>query len=192
MEKNPIQRFQEVYTRAGQCGLELAEAASLATSDKDGRPSVRVVLLKDYDEEGFVFYTNLKSRKAKDIEQNPLVSLCFWWAPLQEQVRIEGPAEVVSDAEADAYFATRDRESQIGAWASHQSDKLGSSDELAKSFESSTKEFEGAEVPRPPHWGGYRLIPEEIEFWIGKPHRLHERFLYKRQNGSWVMTMLYP
>ncbi len=192
MEKNPITRFREVFERASKSGLDLPEAAALATAADGKRPSVRMVLLKGFDDEGFVFYTNVESNKGTHIARNPNVALCFWWPTLQEQVRIEGPVARVSDKEADAYFATRDRESQIGAWASRQSRELDSKEALQRAFEDASKEYEKKRVPRPPYWSGYRLRPERMEFWLGRPHRLHERYLYARKDGEWIVKMLYP
>ena len=192
MEKNPIKRFHEAFARARDAGAELFDAAALATVGKDGRPSARMVLVKEVTERGFVFYTNLDSRKGREIANNPNVTLCLWWPQLQEQIRIEGVVEPVSDAEADAYFATRDRESQIGAWASRQSSELGSPEELREAFGSEAKRFEDRDVPRPPNWSGFRLVPDRIEFWLGKPHRLHERYLYTRRGNDWIITMLHP
>jgi pyridoxamine 5'-phosphate oxidase len=192
MEKNPIARFREAFDRASKAGIELPEAAALATVAEGGRPSVRMVLLKGFDDQGFVFYTNVESNKGREIARNPNVSLCFWWPPLQEQVRIEGPVTRVSDAEADAYFATRDRESQIGAWASQQSRSLDSRDVLQGAFEAASRKYADQRVPRPPYWSGYRLKPERMEFWLGRPHRLHERYVYTRKGGAWIVTMLFP
>jgi pyridoxamine 5'-phosphate oxidase len=192
MENNPIKRFHTAFSRAQDSGVELPDAAALATVDEDGRPTARMVLLKQADEEGFVFYTNLDSRKGREIANNPNVTLCFWWPALQEQIRIQGTVVPVSDDEADAYFATRDRNSQIGAWASRQSSELGSLEELRGAFESVAEQYENHDVPRPPNWSGFRVRPERIEFWLGKPHRLHERYLYTRQGDDWVITMLYP
>lgn len=192
MREGPIEKFKQTLSRAESTGMELFNAAALATADKHGQPSVRVVLLKDVDENGFVFYTNLESRKGVDIEENPLASLCFWWPELQEQIRIEGPIERVSDEEADAYFATRDRESQIGAWASSQSRELGSREVLLERFQEAQGRFEGRSVPRPAYWSGYRVVPEQIEFWYGRPHRLHERILYRRRGVEWEVVLLYP
>lgn len=192
MEKDPIKRFRAAFSRAQDGGVELPDAAALATVDEDGSPTARMVLLKQADQEGFVFYTNLDSRKGREIANNPNVTLCFWWSALQEQIRIEGAVVPVSDAEADAYFATRDRNSQIGAWASRQSSELGSLEELHGEFESVAEQYEDRDVPRPPNWSGFRVRPERIEFWLGKPHRLHERYLYTRRGNDWVITMLYP
>ena len=149
MEKDPFKRFGEVYARARESGLRLPDAVSLATVGDDGQPSLRMVLLKGFDDRGFVFYTNLKSRKGRELESNPSAALCFWWEPLDEQVRIEGKVEAVSSEEADAYFATRDRGSQLGAWASQQSRPLGSRTELINAVDEVTRMFSDREVPRP-------------------------------------------
>jgi len=191
MEKNPIKRFLEAFSRARDAA-ELFDAAALATVGDDGRPAVRMVLVKEVTERGYVFYTNLDSRKGREISNNPNVTLCFWWPQLQEQIRIEGMVEPVSDTEADAYFATRDRESQIGAWASRQSSELGSLEGLRDAFESEAKRYKDRDVPRPPNWSGFRLVPDRIEFWLGKPNRLHERYLYTRHDSDWVITLLHP
>ena len=192
MNNDPIARFKDVYARADASGIELPDAASLATVDANGRPSVRMVLIKEATDRGFVFYTNTESRKGLDLETNRHAALCCWWSTIQEQVRVEGSVELVSNEEADAYFATRDRDSQIGAWASQQSRAMDSKDDLSRNFDEFSREFENAEVPRPPHWTGYRINPDNIEFWIGKPNRLHERFLYERDGDGWKTTILYP
>jgi pyridoxamine 5'-phosphate oxidase len=163
----------------------------LSTVD-DGQPSGRFVLLKAFDDRGFVFYTNLRSRKALALRVNRRASLCVYWAALGKQVRIEGTAEPVSDAEADAYFATRPRESQIGAWASRQSAPLQSRAALDERVDEVRKRFEGVPVPRPPFWSGYRLMPRVIEFWTRDPARLHVRELYEHVDGAWVKTLLFP
>ena len=192
MEKDPIKRFKEAQARAEENGVMLAEAAALATADDKGRPSLRMVLLKGVDRRGFVFYTNTESRKAQEMAVNSHVALCCWWPPLQEQVRIEGAVETVSAAEADEYFRTRDRNSQIGAWASKQSRAMPSRETLIDAFEEIRLRYEGHEVPRPPHWTGYVLVPQRIEFWRGRPYRLHERYLYTREGDGWVVSLLYP
>ena len=192
MEKDPIARYLEVSSLAKESGIELPEAATLATVGEDGQPTVRTVLIKDADEQGFVFYTNMRSPKGRQLTSNPRAALCWWWESLQHQVTAEGRVERVSDSEADEYFATRDRPSQIGAWASHQSDELPSRDVLTRAFDDVSKRFENRDVPRPSHWSGYRLYPDRIEFWMGRPHRLHERHCYTRQGDDWVVTLLYP
>jgi pyridoxamine 5'-phosphate oxidase len=165
---------------------------SLATVGADGQPAVRVVLLKHVDARGFVFYTNFTSRKGRELLAHPKASLCFHWQPLQVQVRVEGIAEVVSEAEADAYFATRARESRIGAWASRQSAPLASDAELEAREREMEERFAGGDVPRPPHWSGFRVVPFRIEFWRGRAFRLHERRVYERADGAWHMGRLYP
>ena len=165
---------------------------TLATVGPDGAPSARVVLLKGLDDRGFVFYTNHTSRKGRDIAAHTQVALVFHWQTLERQVRVEGMAEIVSDAEADGYFATRARESQIGAWASLQSEPLAADSVLDERVREMEKRFAGREVPRPPHWGGYRVVPSRIEFWHGRPHRLHERRVFDRAGNGWTMRRLFP
>ena len=165
---------------------------ALGTVDEDGNPSVRIVLLKAYDERGFVFYTNYDGRKGRELLARPRAALCFFWPTIDVQVRIEGSVAEVADDEADAYFATRHRMSQIGAWASRQSEPLESPDALDKRVAKYEREFEGKAVPRPPHWSGFRVQPERIEFWKGKPSRLHERHLYTRAANGWKIETLYP
>lgn len=193
MEKlDPIARFEAALQNATEKGIPLANSMALATADAGGRPSVRMVLLKGVDDRGFVFYTNLGSRKARELEERPWASLCFHWAPLEEQVRIEGRAELVSDEEADAYFASRPRGSQIGAWASKQSETLECTETLRARIAEIEARFEGQQVPRPPFWSGYRIVPERIEFWYGKPDRLHDRLVYLRRDDDWELFRLYP
>ena len=170
----------------------LAETMMLATATPDGRPSVRAVLLKGADSRGFVFYTNLESRKAEELAANPHAALCFHWKSLGRQVRIEGDVVAAAPEEADAYFATRPRDSQLGAWASDQSRPLDARATFEARFEETKRRFEGREVPRPPHWGGYRVVPERIEFWTDRAHRLHERRLFTRSGDSWSERLLYP
>ena len=165
---------------------------SLATVGMNGNPSVRIVLMKGVDERGFVFYTNVEGRKGRELRTRPVAAICFHWAPLEVQVRAEGPVSPVSNEEADAYFATRARESQIGAWASIQSQPIEHANDLTDRIAEVEKRFEGVPVTRPPNWTGFRLKPERIEFWKSRPGRLHERHLYTRAGESWTMETLYP
>jgi pyridoxamine 5'-phosphate oxidase len=193
--QNPLSRFNRLYAQARQLDRSLLpepNAMSLATVGMSGNPSVRIVLMKDVDEHGFVFYTNLEGRKGRELRTHPVAAICFHWAPLEVQVRAEGPVSLVPDSEADAYFATRPRESQIGAWASVQSQPIEHAEDLARRVAEYEKEFEGREVSRPSHWSGFRLRPERIEFWKARPGRLHERHLYIRSGESWTMETLYP
>jgi pyridoxamine 5'-phosphate oxidase len=194
-QDDPLQRFIALLERARNTP-QIAEptAMTLATVGRDGRPSARVVLLKGADEDGLVFYTNLESRKGREALARPDVALVFWWAPLESQVRFEGPAERVGDEEADAYFATRPRGSQLGAWASAQSSSLATRAELEAKLADVTEKFEGMPVPRPPHWSGLRVRPTAVEFWKNRPDRLHERELYTRekQGAPWFVQLLNP
>jgi pyridoxamine 5'-phosphate oxidase len=188
----PIALFEEWLREASQCGLREPTAMAMASCDREGRPSVRMLLLKGVDEKGFVFYTNLQSRKAEDLAANPHASLCFYWMPLGKQVRIEGSVEAVTEAEADAYFASRPRLSQLGAWASRQSKPMAGPLDLEKKVCIAASRFGLAKVPRPPFWSGYRLVPATIEFWKEKPFRRHERILYSSCGDGWTKTWLFP
>ncbi len=165
---------------------------ALATTDSDGRPGVRMVLLKDADARGFVFYTNTESRKGRELLANPHAALCFHWQPLELQIRIEGDAVRVSDAEADEYFATRPRVSQLGAWASAQSRAMAQDEDLEERLHEMERRFEGAPVPRPAYWSGYRVSPVLLEFWRNRPFRLHDRQLFERTGDGWRVSRLYP
>ena len=193
--QNPLSRFNRLYAQAQQLDRSVLpdpNAMALATVGMSGNPSVRIVLMKDVDERGFVFYTNLEGRKGRELRTHPVAALCFHWAALEVQVRAGGPVSLVSDAEADAYFATRPRESRIGAWASIQSQPIEHAQDLSQRVAEYEKKFQGTEVPRPPHWSGFRLRHDRIEFWKARPGRLHERHLYTRSGESWTMETLYP
>jgi pyridoxamine 5'-phosphate oxidase len=189
--EDPIALFAALFAQAGRECAE-PDAMVLSTVDPEGRPSARYVLLKGVDERGFVFYTNLGSRKARALAAHPHAALTFYWPPLEKQVRVEGDVERVSDAEADAYFATRPRESQIGAWASKQSASLAAPASLDERIRNVRERFEGAPVPRPPFWSGFRVVARSIEFWTRDPARLHERVLFQRSNGQWERSLLFP
>ena len=189
---DPFARFAEIYLAAVATGIKNPNAMTLATASADGAPSARQVLLKHFDADGFVFYTNLESRKGRQLEVNPNVALNFYWREIDRQVIVEGRATPVSTAEADAYFASRDRGSQVGAWASRQSTPLPSREALEDRVRHVEARFAGQPVPRPPFWGGYRLNPQRIEFWQGKESRLHDRLLYERDGDGWVTTRLAP
>ena len=192
MATDPFLLFDEWYAEARTAEINDPDAMALATADSRGYPSVRMVLLKGHGPEGFVFYTNRESRKGDELAANPRASLLFHWKALRRQIRIEGTIELVPNAEADAYFATRSRDSQLGAWASDQSRPLESREVFEARFEEVEARFEGADVPRPPHWGGYRLVPDRIEYWNDRPHRLHERRLFTRSIDGWTEGLLYP
>lgn len=184
--------FSELFERFKQLSVDEPDVMVLSTVDGSGRPSGRCMLLKGVDQRGFVFYTNLESRKARALAAHPYAALCFYWAPLDTQVRVEGSVEGVSDVDADAYFATRPREFQISAWASKQSATLASRDALDGRVQEARDRFEGRTVSRPPFWSGFRVVPASIEFWIRHPTRLHERTLFAREDGRWARTLLFP
>jgi pyridoxamine 5'-phosphate oxidase len=191
----PFRRFAEWMERALAAQVPEPTAMALATADAQGHPSVRMVLLKGFDESGFVFYTNLESRKGRELAENAHAALCFFWQPLELQVRIEGRVEPVSAAEADEYYASRVRGSRIGAWASLQSQPLGSYQGLMDSVQEYEARFTGDDIPRPPHWSGFRVIPSRIEFWQGRPNRLHERERFDLDPADpnlWRVQNLYP
>jgi pyridoxamine 5'-phosphate oxidase len=195
IQPDPIERFRSVYALAEKLDRSIIpepNAMSLGTIGNRDQPYVRIVLLKAFDERGFVFYTSYDGKKGRQLLAHPRASLCFYWAPLSIQVRIEGRVTKVSDEEADAYFATRERRSQIGAWASRQSEPLETPTALDERVAKYEKEFEGKTVPRPEYWSGFRVWPERIEFWKGKPNRLHERHLYTRDGEGWLIETLYP
>lgn len=190
--KNPIELFKEWFEKANEAE-ELAEAVALATADGQGRPSVRMVLLKGVDDKGFTFYTNLESRKGSELAENPFASLCFHWKSQKRQVRVEGRVVPVSDAEADAYFASRARDSQIGAWASKQSRPMVGLFEFEAAIAKYAAKYAFGEVPRPAYWSGFRIETARIEFWEDRKFRLHMRHVYeKNDKGDWVKKELYP
>ena len=193
--EDPITRFQAVLRQAQAFDRALIPeptAFCLATVGADGQPSARMLLLKGADERGFVFYTNLESRKGRELVAAPVAALCFHWAPLETQVRVEGPVEPVPAFEADEYFASRPRGSQLGAWASSQSAPVTEPGDLERRLAEVERRFANGSVPRPPHWSGFRLTPVRIEFWRNRPSRLHERHLYTRDGSAWRTATLYP
>jgi pyridoxamine 5'-phosphate oxidase len=187
----PIEHFARWFAEAAAKEPE-ANAMTVATAAPGGMPAARMILLKGVDDRGFVFYTNLDSRKAAELSENPHVALCFHWKSLGRQVRVEGVVEAVSEREADAYFATRPRESQLGAWASDQSRPLARRSVLEERVAAAEKRFAGGPIPRPPHWSGYRVLPSRVEFWEARPFRLHDRLVYVRDDNAWRNERLYP
>jgi pyridoxamine 5'-phosphate oxidase len=188
---SPIDKFITAVARAESQGIDTTPAA-LATANADGRPSVRMVLLRGVDERGFVFHTNYNSRKGHDLDANPYAALCFHWPALEEQIRIEGAVTRLPPDESDAYFASRPRGSQLGAWTSLQSEVLESREKFDAEYAATEDRFKDAPVPRPPFWGGFRIAPTRVEFWYGRTSRLHDRILYVRQGDRWDVTRLYP
>jgi len=192
---DPLQRFSELLGKVrANPGILEPTGMTLSTVGPDGRPSARVVLLKGVDARGLVFYTNSRSRKGRELLANPNVALTFWWPQIETQVRFEGAASRVTDEESDAYFASRVRISQIGAWASQQSEELSSRAELEARFAEVEKQYDGKSIPRPPHWFGFRVVPTAVEFWLSRPGRLHERNVYtlKGPDAEWSMKLLNP
>jgi pyridoxamine 5'-phosphate oxidase len=189
---DPLAAFREALSRAQSREPHDATAMTLATVDAEGRPSARIVLLKGVDAQGFTFYTNRESRKGRDLSENPRAALCIHWPAGAEQVRVEGRVERLPDEESDAYFASRPRGSQLGAWASEQSRPLATRTELEERVREIDARWAGKPVPRPPHWGGYRVVPERIEFWFGRDDRLHDRFVYERDGEGWRTVRLNP
>lgn len=192
LDRDPFLQFERWFADAEEAKVELAEGVVLATATSGGRPSIRTVLMKGFDERGFVFFTNYRSRKGRELEENRAAALLFWWKELARQVRIEGMVTPASNEESDAYFETRPRSSQLGAWASEQSETIPSRASLEKSMESVAARFGDGPIPRPPHWGGYRLYPLELEFWQGQPDRLHDRFVYVQDGAKWRIARLAP
>lgn len=192
MSTDPIARFHRWFAQARRSHIEQPDAMSVATADAAGRPSVRMVLLKQAGPDGFVFYTNGKSRKGRELAANPRAALVFHWDGLGKQVRVEGRVRQVAAAEADAYWATRPRPSQLAALASEQSATLRSRAQLMAKYRALSRHYRGAAVPRPPHWTGYRIVPQAIEFWTHRNHRLHDRELFTRSGRRWKRTRLQP
>lgn len=192
MADDPIALFDAWMEEARQSEPNDPDAVAVATADAIGRPSVRMVLLRRYGPDGFGFFTHLDSRKGREIAENPYGALVIHWKSLRRQVRAEGRLEQIDDAEADAYFAGRSRESRVGSWASDQSRPLDSRETFERRYAEAQQRFEGSDVPRPPGWSGFRLIPDSIEFWTDRPHRLHERRLFTRSGSGWTEGLLYP
>jgi pyridoxamine 5'-phosphate oxidase len=190
---DPFRQFDAWFDDVFKANVPDANAMTLATVGPDGRPAARVVLLKGFNSDGFVFYTNYESRKGRELAENPHAAACFWWSQLDRQVRIEGTVEKLSADESDAYFAIRPRESQLASWASQQSQTLQNRAELIRRYRELTAQYKSRPVPRPPHWGGFRLRPRTIEFWQGRRQRLHDRLRYRRDaDGTWLLERLAP
>ncbi|HEX6679203.1 MAG TPA: pyridoxamine 5'-phosphate oxidase [Gaiellaceae bacterium] len=192
MTDDPLALFANWFREAEDAGVEVPETMTLATADTDGAPSARMVLLKGADDDGFVFYSSYVSRKAGELERNPRAALVFYWRRLGKQVRVEGRVERVSEAESATYFATRPRGSQLAAWASRQSNPLSGREELDRRYAELEREYDGRDVPVPPHWGGFRLRPDAIEFWQHRDNRLHDRTRYTRAREGWLSELLSP
>jgi len=193
LDPDPIKQFNVWFAAAVKAGIHDANAMALATATLDGKPSARIVLLKDFDERGFVFYTNYASEKGRQLEKNPRAALVLYWMEVERQIRIEGAVEKTLREESEQYFHTRPAGAQLGAWASRQSEAIDARRVLAARLEEMKQRFAKGEIPLPPHWGGYRLNPERIEFWQGRPDRLHDRFRYTRlAGGSWSIDRLAP
>ena len=192
MDPDPVEQFRRWFDEALAAGLHEPNAMIVATASPDGLPSARVVLLKGFDDRGFVFYTNYEGRKGRELEENPRAALLFYWGELERQVRIEGTASRVSEEESDAYYAGRPRGSRLGALASEQSRVVGSREVLEGRIKNLEAEYEGRDVPRPAFWGGYRVEPEAMEFWQGRENRLHDRLVYRRGEVGWKMERLQP
>jgi pyridoxamine 5'-phosphate oxidase len=192
VDPDPIVQFHNWFEKVIEADLHEPNAMTLATASREGGPSARIVLLKGYDERGFVFYTNYEGRKARELEANPLCALLFYWGELERQVRVEGRARRIPGEESDAYFSSRPRGSRLGAWASEQSQPVEDRNVLEERVRALEAEYEGREIPRPPFWGGYRVEPEVVEFWQGRENRLHDRIVYRRTGEGWKMERLQP
>jgi pyridoxamine 5'-phosphate oxidase len=192
LSPDPISQFTKWFERAERDGMKHPEGFSLSTVDANGRPSSRIVLMKEYDARGFVFYTNYESRKSRELVANPNAAMTFWWESLERQVRIEGRAEKVSAAESDDYYSTRPRGSQIGAWASEQSAVISTREVLEEEIRALEAKFGEGDIARPTFWGGWRIVPEVVEFWQGRKSRLHDRLRYRREGEGWVVERLSP
>lgn len=191
-EKDPFRLFGEWFAKAQEAEPVNPEGMALATADANGVPSVRMVLLKGWGHDGFVFYTNLESHKGQDLAANPHAALCFYWRQLGRQIRIEGPVEAVSDVEADAYFNSRPRDSRIGAWASQQSRPLEGALKFERELARYAAKYAVGHIPRPPHWSGFRVVPKVMEFWQERPFRLHDRLVFRHDGKNWTTTKLFP
>jgi pyridoxamine 5'-phosphate oxidase len=192
LPSEPVVLFRRWYEEAERSGIRLPNAIALATASADGRPSIRHVLLRGVEDGGFVFYTNHGSRKGVELSENPRAAFSIYWRELDRQISVIGDVATVSAEQSDAYFATRPREARIGAWASRQSSELASRDELMERVATFDARYPGDDVPRPPFWGGYRVVPITVEFWQGRPHRLHDRFRYERSGDGWTIRRLAP
>lgn len=192
VSQDPIEQFHRWFDMSVTLGLPMANAFMLATATRDGQPGARMLLLKDVDERGFVFFTNYNSRKGLELTENPRAAMVFHWTELFRQVRVEGRVEKASEEESNAYFQSRPRGSRIGAWASEQSSVLARREDLEMRVREIHDKYRGGEVPLPPFWGGYRLVPSRVEFWQGRPSRLHDRICYEREAGVWKMSRLSP
>jgi pyridoxamine 5'-phosphate oxidase len=193
VDRDPIRQFQAWFDEATAAGIDEPNAATVATATPEGRPSARVILVRGFDDRGFVFYTNYQGRKGREIEANPFASLLFFWQPLERQVRIEGPVVRVTEAESDDYFRGRPTGSKLGAWVSNQSEVVAGRAVLESDLEAVKARFTGDEIPRPPHWGGFRVVPEVIEFWQGRRSRLHDRLVFRKAtDAGWTIERLAP
>jgi pyridoxamine 5'-phosphate oxidase len=192
VDKNPILQFEKWFKEAVEAKVNEPNAMTVCTATKDGKPSARILLIRNFDENGFVFYTNYNSRKGLEIEENPYCSILFFWPELERQVRIEGVLQKQNKEESDIYFQTRPRTSKLGAWSSPQSKVIESRNVLDEAYQKNSEKFPGDNVPRPEFWGGYLLKPNSIEFWQGRPSRLHDRIVYKKQNAEWEIMRLAP